>query len=182
MKRNSKYVGLDVHQAMTAVTVRAECGRVIARSVIETSERSIMEFFNALGGTVHVAFEEGTQAQWLYDLLSPRLDRVKASSPTYLLFRFMRAAPCFGPWLFPSSTVPAGGVLSSCVRQPYRGSICSYVQRSGEELKPRLERPVGRIIGEFVVIILGVLVALAADRWNQGRSGALRSVTITRST
>ena len=52
MKRNSKYVGLDVHQAMTAVTVRGEGGRVIVRSVIETSERSITEFFSALGGTV----------------------------------------------------------------------------------------------------------------------------------
>ncbi len=27
-------------------------------------------------GTVHVAFEEGTQAQWLYDLLSPRVGQV----------------------------------------------------------------------------------------------------------
>lgn len=76
MRRNIKYVGLDVHQAMTAVTVRGEGGRVIARSVIETSERSITEFFSAMRGTVHVAFEEGTQAQWLYDLLRPRVDRV----------------------------------------------------------------------------------------------------------
>ena len=76
MKRNSKYVGLDVHQAMTAVTVRGEGGRVIMRSVIETSEHSITEFFDALGGTVRVALEEGTQAQWLYDLLSPRVGQV----------------------------------------------------------------------------------------------------------
>ena len=76
MKRNTKYVGLDVHQAMTAVTVRTEGGRVIARSVIETSEHSITEFFSAMRGTVHVAFEEGTQAQWLYDLLRPRVGRV----------------------------------------------------------------------------------------------------------
>ena len=76
MKRNSKYVGLDVHQAMTAATVRTEGGRVVARSVIETSERSITEFFSAMRGTVSVAFEEGTQAQWLHDLLSPRVDRV----------------------------------------------------------------------------------------------------------
>ena len=76
MKRNNKYVGLDVHQAMPAVTVRTEGGWVSARSVIETSERSITEFFDALAGTVHVAFEEGTQAQWLYDLLRPRVGRV----------------------------------------------------------------------------------------------------------
>ena len=31
----------------------------------------------------------------------------------------MRAALCCGPWSFRNSTVPAGGVLSSCVRQRY---------------------------------------------------------------
>jgi len=76
MKRNSKYVGLDVHQAMTVATVRTEGGRVIVRSVMETSEAAITEFFSAMRGTVHVAFEEGTQAQWLYDLLRPRVDHV----------------------------------------------------------------------------------------------------------
>ena len=76
MKRTTKYVGLDVHQAMTVATVRSEGGRVIARSVVETSDASIREFFSAMAGSVHVVFEEGTQAQWLYDLLSPRVDRV----------------------------------------------------------------------------------------------------------
>ncbi len=76
MKRNTKYVGLDVHQAMTVATVRSQGGRVIARSVIETSDESIREFFTAMAGSVHVVFEEGTQAQWLYDLLSPRVDQV----------------------------------------------------------------------------------------------------------
>ncbi len=40
MKRNTKYVGLDVHQAMTVATVRGQGGRVIARSVIETGDAS----------------------------------------------------------------------------------------------------------------------------------------------
>ena len=64
MKRNSKYVGLDVHQAMTAATVRTEGGRVVSRGVMETSERSIMEFFGGMRGSVHLAFEEGVGA-WL---------------------------------------------------------------------------------------------------------------------
>lgn len=49
MKRTTKYVGLDVHQASTAASVR---------------------------GVVHLTFEEGTQAQWLHDLLTPLVDRV----------------------------------------------------------------------------------------------------------
>ena len=44
--------------------------------MVETGDESIREFFNAMAGSVHVVFEEGTQAQWLYDLLSPRVDRV----------------------------------------------------------------------------------------------------------
>ena len=76
MKRNTKYVGLDVHQATTVASVRGTNGRVIARSVLETEARVISEFFGGMRGTVHVALEEGTQAQWLYDLLTPQVDRV----------------------------------------------------------------------------------------------------------
>jgi hypothetical protein len=36
MKRTTKYVGLDVHQASTVASVREASGRVIARSVLPT--------------------------------------------------------------------------------------------------------------------------------------------------
>ena len=76
MKRTTKYVGLDVHQAMTVATVRSEGGRVIARSVIETSDESITEFFGPDGWLgARWCSRTQTQAQWLYDLLSPRVDR-----------------------------------------------------------------------------------------------------------
>src|SRR5437016_986908 len=76
MKRTTKYVALDVHQATTVASVREESGRVIARSVLPTDAAPILEFFRGMRGTIHVAFEEGTQAQWLHDLLAPRVDRV----------------------------------------------------------------------------------------------------------
>ena len=76
MKRNTKYVGLDVHQATTVASVRGTSGRMIARSVLEAEARTISEFFSGMRGSVHVALEEGTQAQWLYDLLTPQVDRV----------------------------------------------------------------------------------------------------------
>ena len=76
MKRNTKYVALDVHQATTLASVRAESGRVIARTILPTEEPALVEFFHGMRGSVHVAFEEGTQAQWLHDLLAPRVDRV----------------------------------------------------------------------------------------------------------
>ena len=77
MKRTAKYVGLDVHQATIVVVVRAENGRVIAHTILPTEGAAITEYFrHGVGGRVHVAFEEGTQAQWLYELLLPLVHRV----------------------------------------------------------------------------------------------------------
>ena len=76
MKRSTKYVGLDVHQASTVASVRDDSGRVIARTIVPTEEQAIVEFFRGLRGTIHVAFEEGTQAQWLHELITPLVARV----------------------------------------------------------------------------------------------------------
>src|SRR5439155_5106290 len=76
MKRTSKYVAWDVHRATTSASVREESGRVIARSVLPTDSAVITEFVRGMRGAVHVALEEGTQAQWLHDLLAPLVDRV----------------------------------------------------------------------------------------------------------
>lgn len=76
MKRITKYVALDVHHATTVASVREESGRVIARSILPTEEATILEFLKGMRGAIHVTFEEGTQAQWLYDLLEPVVDRV----------------------------------------------------------------------------------------------------------
>lgn len=70
MKRTTKYVALDVHQASTVASVREEGGRVIARGIVPTDEHAITEFFHGMRGAVHVVLEEGTQAQWLHDLLT----------------------------------------------------------------------------------------------------------------
>jgi transposase len=76
MKRTAKYVALDVHQATTVASVRVPGGRVIARSILPTESSALGEFFAGMRGSIQVAFEEGTQAQWLHDLLSPLVDRV----------------------------------------------------------------------------------------------------------
>ena len=61
MTRTTKYVALDVHPATTLASARAETGRVIARTNLPTEAPALGESGDA--GTVHVAFEEGTQAQ-----------------------------------------------------------------------------------------------------------------------
>ncbi len=76
MKQTTKYVALDVHQATTVAAVREESGRVIAGTIMPTEAQVLVEFFRAMRGSIHVTFEEGTQAQWLHDLLVPVVDRV----------------------------------------------------------------------------------------------------------
>jgi len=76
MKRTAKYVGLDVHQATTVMSVRDPGGRVIAHSILHTDEREVVVFLRGLRGRVAVALEEGTQAQWLHDVLEPVVDEV----------------------------------------------------------------------------------------------------------
>ncbi len=76
MKRTTKYAALDVHQATIAAAVREQSGRIIARTILPTDASALVEFFRGMRGAVHVTFEEGTQAQWLHDLLAPVVDRV----------------------------------------------------------------------------------------------------------
>ena len=63
MKRSTKYVAFDVHQATTVASVREENGRVIARTVLPTDATRLVEFVRGMRGAIHVTFEEGTQAQ-----------------------------------------------------------------------------------------------------------------------
>jgi transposase len=72
----SQYVGLDVHQATLAVCVRDQQGAVTMRATVATEAKAIVGLVCGLGGRVHLAFEEGTQAQWLHDLLVPHVERV----------------------------------------------------------------------------------------------------------
>jgi hypothetical protein len=48
MTRSTKYVALDVHQATTLSSVRAESGQVIARSILPTEAVAILEFFHGM--------------------------------------------------------------------------------------------------------------------------------------
>lgn len=76
MKRTAKYVGLDVHQATIVLVVREDSGRTIAKQVLATDATMLTDVMRGMRGRIHVAFEEGTQAQWLYDLLEPLVERV----------------------------------------------------------------------------------------------------------
>jgi len=76
MKQTTKYVGLDVHQDTTVACVRDETNRIVARHILATEESALIAFVRGMRGTIHVALEEGTQAQWLHDLLEREVQSV----------------------------------------------------------------------------------------------------------
>jgi hypothetical protein len=63
---STKYVGMDVHTEAISVAVRDSTGKVIMESILETKANTILEFIQGLRGNVHLTFEEGTWAAWLY--------------------------------------------------------------------------------------------------------------------
>lgn len=76
MKRTTKYVAFDVHQATTVSSVRDDSGRIIARTILPTEADALRTFVRSMRGSVHVVVEEGTQAQWLSEVLTPLVQRV----------------------------------------------------------------------------------------------------------
>jgi len=81
MTISTKYIGLDVHKESISIAVRNSVGKVLMDCVIETKASTILQFIDGLRGDLHVTFEEGTSAAWLYDLLKPHVTRVVVCDP-----------------------------------------------------------------------------------------------------
>ncbi len=76
-----KYIGLDVHQATISIAVLDANGKLIMQSVIATQASTLLDFIRGLRGELHVTFEEGTAAQWLYAVLKPHVSQVLVCDP-----------------------------------------------------------------------------------------------------
>jgi transposase len=81
MSGEIKYIGMDVHKEAIAIAVVNSAGKVMMESVIETKATTIVQFVQGLRGELHVTFEEGTWATWLYDLLKPRVHCLVVCNP-----------------------------------------------------------------------------------------------------
>ena len=77
----TKYIGMDVHQATISVAVMDSDGKLILESILETKAATILQFIGGLCGSLQVTFEEGTSAAWLYDLLKPHVANVLVCDP-----------------------------------------------------------------------------------------------------
>lgn len=75
------YVGMDVHQASIVIVVLNGAGKVIETSSLKTGATAVRSYLQRLKGKVFVTFEEGTQAQWLYDVVQPLVTQVIVCDP-----------------------------------------------------------------------------------------------------
>src|SRR5271165_4525058 len=81
MSHDIKYIGMDVHKEAVVIAVLNGSGKLVMESIVETKASSILQFIHGLRGELHVTWEEGTWAAWLYDLLQPQVTRVLVCDP-----------------------------------------------------------------------------------------------------
>jgi hypothetical protein len=63
---DTKYIGLDVHQATISAAVLDSTSKLVMESILETKAATILQFIHGLRGSLHVTFEEGTCTAWLH--------------------------------------------------------------------------------------------------------------------
>jgi hypothetical protein len=68
-----KYIGMDVHKEAICIAVLNSSSKLVMECTIETRAITILDFLKGLRGSLHVTFEEGTWAAWLYDLIKPHV-------------------------------------------------------------------------------------------------------------
>ena len=81
MSHDVKYIGMDVHKEATVIAVLNGSGKLVMESIVETKASSILQFIHGLRGELHVTWEEGSWAAWLYDLLQPQVAQVLVCDP-----------------------------------------------------------------------------------------------------
>src|SRR6267154_809688 len=81
MSHDVKYIGMDVHKEAIVIAVLNGSGKLVMETILETKASSILQFIHGLRGELHVTWEEGTWAAWLYDLLQPQVEQVLVCNP-----------------------------------------------------------------------------------------------------
>lgn len=79
--KQDKYMGLDVHQAMTVAVVLDTEGKIILETMVATEASAILRLVQSLSGPLRVTFEETTQAEWLYEVVRSHVTEVVVCDP-----------------------------------------------------------------------------------------------------
>lgn len=76
-----RFIGLDAHGQSCTLCVMGPSGRRLGHHVVETNGKTLVELVRSIAGERHVCMEEGTQSEWLYEILQPHAKRVVVTQP-----------------------------------------------------------------------------------------------------
>lgn len=76
-----KYLAIDVHAQSCTLAVVGPAGKRLMMDIIETSGRALVERIRQISGRKHLCIEEGTQSEWLYQLLAPYVEEMVIAVP-----------------------------------------------------------------------------------------------------
>ena len=71
-----RYIGLDAHASSCTVAIVGPSGRRVHSQVVETNAGALIRVLGGIPGTRHLCLEEGTHANWLYEVLSPHVEEI----------------------------------------------------------------------------------------------------------
>ena len=71
-----RFIGLDVHVSSSTFGVMGPSGRRLRSQVVETNGQALVGFLRTTPGTLRLCIEEGTQAAWLAEILSPHVEQL----------------------------------------------------------------------------------------------------------
>lgn len=76
-----RYIGLDAHSQTCTLCVMGPSGRKLGEYVVETNAKTLLERMRGIAGDKYVCMEEGTQSEWLYEVLEPHVKEIRITQP-----------------------------------------------------------------------------------------------------
>lgn len=76
-----RFIGLDAHGQSCTLCVMGPSGRQLGRHVVETNGKALVELVRSIAGDRHLCMEEGTQSEWLYEILEPHAKQIVVTQP-----------------------------------------------------------------------------------------------------
>jgi transposase len=76
-----RFIGLDVHGQSCTLVVMGPSGRRLGHHVVETSAKALIERMRGIAGDTYVCMEEGTQSEWLCEVLEPWCKKIVVTQP-----------------------------------------------------------------------------------------------------
>jgi len=76
-----RFIGIDVHGQSCTLVVMGPSGRRLGEHVVETSAKALIERIRSIPGDKYVCMEEGTQSEWLYEVLESHVKQIVVTQP-----------------------------------------------------------------------------------------------------